>query len=96
MIERFKQYGLNLNQLKEISSNKLQGKRFVFTGSLVQYSRQQAQAAVEAAGGSFSSSVSKKTDFVVAGKDAGSKLDKAKELGVEIIDEDQFRKILKE
>jgi len=72
----------------------LEGKTIVVTGSLQHYTRRQIQEAIKEAGGKASSSVSKKTDFVVAGKDAGSKLDKAQRLGVEVIDEEQFSRIL--
>jgi DNA ligase (NAD+) len=72
----------------------LQGKTVVVTGTLKGFSRQQAQQAVREAGGKVSGSVSKKTHFVLAGEDAGSKLQKAQELGVEVIDEDRFRAML--
>ena len=70
------------------------GKTVVVTGSLENYSRQQAQQAIKDAGGKASSSVSKKTDFVVAGAEPGSKFDKARELGVTVIDERQFMEML--
>ncbi len=72
----------------------LEGKMVVVTGSLQRYTRRQIQEAIKEAGGKASSSVSKKTDLVVAGKDAGSKLDKAQRLGIEVIDEEQFSRIL--
>jgi DNA ligase (NAD+) len=72
----------------------LQGKTVVITGTLKDFSRQQAEQAVREAGGKVSSSVSKKTDFVVAGEDPGSKLQKARDLGVEVLDEEQFKKLL--
>ena len=65
----------------------LAGKTFVLTGTLPTMSREDAKDKIEAAGGKVSGSVSKKTDFVVAGSEAGSKLDKAQELGVAILDE---------
>jgi len=68
----------------------LQGKTIVVTGTLKSFSRQQAEQAIRAAGGKASGSVSKKTDFVLAGEDPGSKLEKARQLGVEVIDEEQF------
>ncbi|HEV2883274.1 MAG TPA: NAD-dependent DNA ligase LigA [Pyrinomonadaceae bacterium] len=70
------------------------GKVFVLTGTMEGFTRDEASAAIENRGGRVSSSVSKKTDFVVAGEQAGSKLDKATSLGVEVIDEAAFRKML--
>lgn len=73
----------------------LQGKTIVVTGTLQNFSRQQAEQAIRAAGGKVSSSVSKKTDYVVAGENPGSKLQKARELGVEVLDEEGFNRMLK-
>ena len=70
------------------------GLAFVLTGTLPTLSREQAKARIEAAGGRVSGSVSKKTSYVVAGEDAGSKLDKARELGVAVIDEAALEKLL--
>ncbi|MCL5279354.1 MAG: NAD-dependent DNA ligase LigA, partial [Planctomycetes bacterium] len=72
----------------------LQGKTIVVTGTLKGFSRQEAEQAVREAGGKASGSVSKKTDFVLTGEDPGSKLRKAQELGIEVIDEERFRKLL--
>ena len=69
------------------------GKTFVLTGTLPNLKREEAAAKIEAAGGKVSSSVSKKTDYVVAGADAGSKLDKAQKLGVKIIDEAELLRL---
>jgi DNA ligase (NAD+) len=66
----------------------------VLTGTLAKYTRDQAKKMIEDAGGRVSGSVSKKTDYVVAGADAGSKLDKAKDLAVTVIDEDELDKLL--
>ena len=74
----------------------LAGKVFVLTGTLPALSREEAKALIEAAGGKVSGSVSKKTDYVVAGEDAGSKLEKAQGLGVAVIDEAQLRALLEE
>ena len=70
------------------------GKTFVLTGTLDGITRDDATALIEQRGGRVSSSVSKKTSFVVAGRDAGSKLEKARELGVQILDEQAFRAML--
>jgi len=73
----------------------LAGKTVVLTGTLAKYSRESAKAEIERRGGRVSGSVSRKTDLVVAGEDAGSKLKKAQELGVRVVDEDGFRELLK-
>jgi len=73
---------------------RFEGKQFVLTGKLTAFTRDEARARIEAKGGRVNSSVSKKTDYVVAGEEAGSKLDKAVELGVSVIDEDEFKKLL--
>ena len=69
------------------------GKTFVLTGTLPTLTREEATAKIEALGGKVTGSVSKKTDFVLAGAEAGSKLDKAQELGVKILDEAEFLKM---
>ena len=76
------------------SDESLAGKLFVLTGTLPGYTRDEARAAIENRGGRVTSSVSKKTDYVVAGEEAGSKLDKATELGVTVIDEAAFKELL--
>jgi DNA ligase (NAD+) len=76
------------------ADDKFAGKIFVLTGSLGDFTRDEASAAIESRGGRVSSSVSKKTDFVVAGEEAGSKLDKATSLGVTVVDEQTFKKML--
>jgi len=75
---------------KNLLNKNFTGKVFVLTGTLTKYNRNQATEIIEKAGGRVSSSVSKKTDFVLAGEEAGSKLDKAKKLGVKIISENDF------
>lgn len=75
------------------SGGALRGKVLVLTGTLPGLSRDQATAMIEAAGGKVTGSVSKKTDFVVAGEEAGSKLDKAQKLGVRVLDEESLRKL---
>jgi DNA ligase (NAD+) len=77
-----------------VRSDKLAGKSFVFTGGLAHRSREDAGELVKQHGGKVSGSVSKKTDYVVVGTDPGSKYDKAKELGVPILDEAGFEKLL--
>jgi len=79
---------------REVKSNKLEGKSFVFTGGLANRSREEAGALVVENGGKVIGSVSKKTDYVVVGTDPGSKYDKAKELGVTILTEGEFEKLL--
>src|SRR6266568_2973362 len=79
---------------REVKSQKLAGKTFVFTGGLANRTREQAAELVKQHGGKISSSVSKKTDYVVAGTDPGSKYDKAEELGVTILDEAQFERLI--
>jgi DNA ligase (NAD+) len=76
------------------AASPLGGKTFVFTGGLAHLSRDEAKALVAARGGKVTSSVSAKTDYVVAGADPGSKLAKAQALGVEILDEEKFRELL--
>jgi DNA ligase (NAD+) len=78
----------------ETASGPLDGKTLVVTGTLEGFTRPEAEEAIRAAGGKSAGSVSKKTDYVVAGESAGSKLAKAQELGVPILDEEGFRQIL--
>ena len=80
---------------RELKSQKFAGKSFVFTGGLANRSREEAGELVLQHGGKISSSVSKKTDYVVVGTDPGSKYDKAKELGLSILSESEFEKLLK-
>ena len=94
LVKRLRDAGLMFSGKKRERGTKLAGKTFVLTGTLVKYTRDQAKKMIEDAGGRVSGSVSKKTDYVVAGSDAGSKLDKAKELGVSVIEEKEMEKLL--
>jgi DNA ligase (NAD+) len=87
LVERLKQAGVNMTAEKKQRSQQLAGLTFVLTGTLPTLTRDEAKARIEAAGGKTAGSVSKKTSYVVAGEDAGSKLDKARQLGVQVIDE---------
>lgn len=90
LIERLKEYGVNTHYEKVQIDNRFEGKTFVLTGTLPTLKRNDAKAIIEKFGGKASGSVSKKTDYVLAGEDAGSKLTKAQELGIPIISEDEF------
>ena len=95
VIEKLKKAGVNTgSRLKTQGSRRLDGKTFVVTGTLESFSRQEAEELIRTLGGNASSSVGKKTDFLVAGKNPGSKLEKAKRLGVKIISEGEFKKII--
>lgn len=87
LLARLRDAGINMYGEKKVSRDTLGGKTFVLTGTLPTLTRNEAKEKIEQAGGKVSSSVSKKTDYVVAGEDAGSKLTKATSLGIEIIDE---------
>ena len=87
MVERLKSAGVFMENTKIISDTRLEGSTFVLTGTLSQMTRNEAKAAIEKLGGKVSSSVSKKTTYVVAGEEAGSKLTKAQNLGVPVLDE---------
>ena len=94
VLEKLKKAGVKFPVLKQsIRKTPLTGKTFVFTGGLESFTRDQAQRLVESMGGFSGSSVTKITDFVVAGSDAGSKLEKARRLGLRIIDENEFKKL---
>ena len=88
--------GVNMADKEEtIKDKRFVGKTFVLTGSLEKYTRDEASKIIESFGGKTSSSVSKKTSYVLAGEEAGSKLLKAQELGVEVITENQFETMIK-
>lgn len=95
MIDELKNFGLNMESQREIKDNRFEGMTFVLTGTLTNFTRNEAQEIIESYGGKAASSVSKKTTYVLAGEAAGSKLQKATDLGVTIINEEQFAEMIK-
>ena len=96
LISKLKEAGVNMEVIEEEGvDNRFEGKTFVLTGTLENYSREQASEIIEKFGGKTSSSVSKKTDYVLAGEEAGSKLRKAQELGIKIISEEEFNVLIR-
>ena len=95
LIEKLKEAGVNMTSVEKdvVTKEAFEGKTFVLTGTLQNYSRNEAKEIIEHLGGKVSSSVSKKTDYVLAGEEAGSKLEKAMKLGVEVISEEDFEKM---
>ena len=94
LLARLKDAGVNMERIKEDNEDdRFAGKTFVLTGTLEKYSREEASNIIEKFGGKTSSSVSKKTSYVLAGEDAGSKLTKAQNLGVQIITEAEFEEM---
>ncbi len=93
-IERLKKAGVKVIESKAKEKGKLAGKTFVFTGALKVYGRDEARNLVESLGGTTASTISKKVDFVVVGEDPGSKFDKAKELGIKVLTEEEFKKMM--
>jgi len=91
LIERLRDAGVEMTAEKRVTTTTLDGLTFVLTGTLPTLTREAAKDMIERAGGRVSGSVSKKTSYVVAGEDAGSKLDKARSLGVDILDEDGLK-----
>ena len=96
LIEKLKEHGVLMEAEKKVVSDKLHGFTFVLTGTLPTMSRDEASAIIIASGGKVASSVSKKTDYVLAGEKAGSKLNKAESLGIKIIDENEFMEMVRE
>ncbi len=95
LIEKLKNAGVNMQSEENTVEDRFNGKVFVLTGTLPTLKRDEASKLIESYGGKTSSSVSKKTDFVLAGSDAGSKLDKANQLGIAIISEEEFLNMIK-
>ena len=94
-IDRLAEVGVNMQSLKQAAGDTFAGKTFVLTGTLPTLKRSEAKELIESLGGKVSGSVSKKTSYVVAGEEAGSKLDKANELGIEVITEAQLLEMAK-
>lgn len=94
MLSELERLGVNMKTLKEVKDNRFTGLTFVLTGTLPTYSRSEATEIIESFGGKTASSVSKKTSYVLAGEEAGSKLEKANKLGVAVIDEEEFNKMI--
>ena len=95
LVERLREAGLTFKGHKKQRATTLAGKTFVLTGVLPNITRDDAKARIESAGGKVTGSVSKKTDYVVAGADPGSKLDKANTLGIPVIGEPDLLEMLK-
>ena len=95
LINKLKDAGVNMQSLEEESTDKrFEGMTFVLTGTLTKYSRTEASDIIERLGGKTSGSVSKKTTYVLAGEDAGSKLTKAQSLGITVITENEFEDMI--
>jgi len=95
VIEKLRHAGVNIKEKgAAVKTKKLDGRTFVITGSLEGFTREDIEELIRRGGGNASSSVSKETDYVVVGKDPGSKFDKAKKLGIKIINEGQFKKMI--
>ncbi len=93
VLDKLERAGVNFSEPTVETAEELAGKVFVFSGVLEEYTRDEAASLVESRGGRVSSSVSKKTDYLVAGAEPGGKLERARELGVEVINEEEFKKI---
>jgi DNA ligase (NAD+) len=94
IIEKLRSYGIALERLSSSATGRLSGKSFVFTGTLKDFARTQAQDIVKSLGGSVSSSIGKKTDFLVCGKDPGSKRTMAEKLGIRVVSEEEFKDMI--
>ena len=96
LLERLRQAGVNFQSLRQVGDQRFAGMTFVLTGALSRFTREEATEQIENLGGKVSGSVSKKTKFVVVGENAGSKERKARELGVQILTEDEFLDMIRE
>ena len=94
MLERLREAGLNFAAKQTVTDTRFAGMTFVVTGTLINFSRDEANAAIEAFGGKAAGSVSKKTTYVVVGENAGSKEKKARDLGIPILSEEEFESML--
>lgn len=95
LIADLKSFGINTESKTVINDNRFEGMTFVLTGTLPTYKRSEASKIIESFGGKTSSSVSKKTSYVLSGESSGSKLDKANQLGIPVIDENEFNEMIK-
>ena len=95
LIKKMLSYGVDPKPIYQDADNLFDGMTFVLTGTLMQFTRDEASEIIERLGGKTSSSVSKKTTFVLAGEQAGSKLKKAQDLGVRVINESEFNEMIK-
>ena len=96
LLERLRQAGVNFQSLRQVGDQRFAGVTFVLTGALSRFTREEATEQIENLGGKVSGSVSKKTKFVVVGENAGSKERKARELGIQILTEDEFLDMIRE
>jgi DNA ligase (NAD+) len=94
MVEKLREAGVNFECREQVEDNRFAGMTFVLTGALSLFTRDEATAKIEGMGGKASSSVSKKTTYVVAGENAGSKLKKANDLGIPVLTEQEFLDML--
>ena len=97
LIQRLKEYGVNMEYIQEDGADeRFYGMTFVLTGTLKSFSRKEAEDIIEKFGGKTAGSVSKKTTYLLAGEDSGSKLTKAQDLGIKIINEIEFMDMIKQ
>ena len=94
-IRLLREAGVSFESCESIVDSRFAGKTFVLTGALQNYTREEASAIIERYGGKASGSVSKKTSYVLAGENAGSKLSKAQELGIPVISEEEFADMIR-